>query len=225
MLDPRDVLLQNQLPVLPVPLFGPLAGMDANGERLLIAANGVFLQVRRDWLDWTERIAPAPKGLSMPFGQVCAQGGILRGGPIPERLIERFVAAGRAALPNEIAGSIVLDSATGAYDLRIHPLLANGPAKVDSLRPTLARSQSRVVDLHTHGLLPAIFSGKDNRDDQGVVLAGVFGQLDRERFAFSFRLCLNGLFVPLTEPCGSGRWTRAGVSCGALFTPDTDPIQ
>ena len=42
--DPRDAALQRACPTVPAPRFGLLPEMQ-NGQRLLIAANGVFVQV------------------------------------------------------------------------------------------------------------------------------------------------------------------------------------
>ncbi len=61
-----------------------------------------------------------------------------------------------------------------------------------------------VLDLHSHGLLDAFFSGTDNYDDgRGEVkIAGVIGNLDQPEVTASFRLCANGVFVPLKSPIG-----------------------
>ena len=55
MTDPRDEALQRACPVLAAPLFGVLPAME-NGQRVIVASNGVFVQVKRDWLDCVERL-------------------------------------------------------------------------------------------------------------------------------------------------------------------------
>ena len=50
MIDPRDEALQRACPVLAAPLFGVLPEMES-GQRVIVASNGVFVQVNRAWLD------------------------------------------------------------------------------------------------------------------------------------------------------------------------------
>ena len=54
MMDVRDIALQAACPVIAAPRFGPLPDM-VNGQRIILAANGVFVQVKLDWLRWPER--------------------------------------------------------------------------------------------------------------------------------------------------------------------------
>ena len=56
MIDPRDAALQRTCPTVAAPRFGTLPEME-NGQRVVVAANGVFIQVKLDWLDCTLRIA------------------------------------------------------------------------------------------------------------------------------------------------------------------------
>jgi len=67
-MDARDLALQASCPVLAVPRFGELPSM-GNGQRILVAANGMFVQVRLDWLDCIQRLAPAT-GFPLPYGEV-----------------------------------------------------------------------------------------------------------------------------------------------------------
>jgi PRTRC genetic system protein A len=56
------------------------------------------------------------------------------------------------------------------------------------------------VDLHSHGRLGAFWSADDDRDDNGVRVCGVFGNVDRATPTARFRLVLNGHYVPLPSP-------------------------
>lgn len=49
MIDPRDLALQGTCPTLAAPRFGALPEMK-NGQRVVVAANGVFVQMKLDWL-------------------------------------------------------------------------------------------------------------------------------------------------------------------------------
>lgn len=71
-------------------------------------------------------------------------------------------------------------------------------------RPMQAES-----DLHSHGLHGAFWSAEDDRDDNGVRVCGVFGNLDRAMPTARFRLVLNGHFVTLPNPWNSEGSERA----------------
>ena len=71
--------------------------------------------------------------------------------------------------------------------------------RIDDLR----EGEVLAVDLHSHGLHGAFWSAKDDRDDNGVRVCGVFGNLDRARPTARFRLVLNGHFVNLPNPWNS----------------------
>ena len=61
----------------------------------------------------------------------------------------------------------------------------------------MARDETVAVDLHTHGRGPAFWSADDDRDDQGIAVAGVFGLLDQPAPMACFRLVINGLYKTL----------------------------
>ena len=61
----------------------------------------------------------------------------------------------------------------------------------------MASDETVAVDLHTHGRGPAFWSADDDRDDQGIKVAGVFGLLDQPAPVACFRLVINGLYKSL----------------------------
>ena len=69
MTDPRDEALQRACPVLAAPLFGVLPAME-NGQRVIVASNGVFLQIKRDWLDCVERLGGIDTAIPLPYGKI-----------------------------------------------------------------------------------------------------------------------------------------------------------
>lgn len=71
----------------------------------------------------------------------------------------------------------------------------------------MAANKTMAVDLHTHGRLPAFWSGDDDRDDRGIKVAGVFGRLHEAQPDARFRLVINGLYRPLPHP-----WARGGAT-------------
>jgi PRTRC genetic system protein A len=202
MTDPRDQALQASCPVMAAPRFGALPEM-ANGQRLIVAANGVFVQVRLDWLDCVQRVAPAP-GIPLPYG---TQQDHLRFafGVLPIRLIEEFIAAGRQGLPNEVAGVLVYQRCTRGLRLALCEPLAASPGRIAYRRPALLDGETVAVDLHTHGCSQPYWSAEDDRDDQGIHVAGVFGGLHQPMPQAEFRLVLNGSYRALPHPWPRGR--------------------
>lgn len=198
MIDPRDEALQRACPVLAAPLFGALPAME-NGQRVIVASNGVFMQVKRDWLDCIERIGGTDVALPLPYGEVHPSIQFAFG-TIPVVLLEAFIAVGRAELPNEIAGGLIYSAQGQTLRLAIYESVRSTAHGVEYRLPCLAGDESIAVDLHTHGLLPAFWSATDDRDDRSVKVAGVFGNLDREQPSAAFRLVLNGMYRPLAHP-------------------------
>ena len=211
-LDPRDAALRSTSPVVIAPRFGPLPPMPP-GQRLIAAANGLFVQVRLDWLDCVHCLTPEGLGLPLPYGSVNEH---LRFafGLLPIRLIEQFVDAGRHSLPNESAGALIYSRSSGRLRLAICEPARCSPTRIDYRLPPMAADETLAVDLHTHGRLPAFWSDEDDRDDQGIKVAGVFGRLHEERPDACFRLGLNGLYLPLPHP-----WAASSVGAPPMAEP------
>jgi len=196
--DPRDAALVAACPCVPVPRFGELADMQV-GQRTLVARDGVFLQVRRSWLDCVLRIADLPATPPLPYGTVKARIAFSFG-VIPLTLLHNFIEAGRAALPNEVAGGLIHCAKENSLRLEVHESISAGPGGVQYRMPRLADDEAIAVDLHTHGRLPAFWSSTDDRDDQGVKVCGVFGNLHDGEPSAAFRLAVNGRFIALPHP-------------------------
>lgn len=195
--DARDVALQASCPVLAAPRFGELPPMD-NGQRILVAANGVFVQVKLDWLDCIQRLAPAT-GFPLPYGSVQERMAFAFG-RLPIDLIERFIAAGRERLPDETAGALVYSRSSASLRLVVHPPVSASPGHITYGVPAMTVDETLAVDLHTHGRLPAFWSATDDRDDTGIKIAGVFGDLHQPKPSARFRLVLNGMYRVLPHP-------------------------
>lgn len=201
-IDPRDAALLGQCPVLAVPPFGALAPMRDCGQRMLLAADGPYVEVRTPALHAVQRAGAFLPGLRLPYGRVEASL-TLPFGRFPLALMEEFIAVARAHCPSEVAGAMVYDHHSGAVRLAIHPSAGVSTASVTYSVERLPSHQSLVLDLHSHGLHPAFFSAQDDRDDNGVKMAAVVGNLDAASVTVAMRLCINGLFVPLPN-----RWER-----------------
>jgi PRTRC genetic system protein A len=202
-IDFRDAALAASCPVVGAPRFGSLEPL-AQGQRMVLANDGMYLQFRGPWLSCTTRVAAIEPGLRLPYGAMAATIEFAFGS-IPLALLEEFIERGRAALPHEAAGALVYDAASGKLTLRMHEALDAGSGHIHYRMAPLAEDEALAVDLHTHGCLGAFWSPADNRDDLGIRVCGVFGNLDRERVSARFRLALNGLYLDLPHP-----WTDAG---------------
>jgi len=198
MTDPRDDALQRACPVLAAPLFGVLPAME-NGQRVIVASNGVFLRIKRDWLDCVEHLGGIDATMPLPYGKM-APNVRFTFGTIPIALLDAFIAAGRAGLPNEIAGGLIYSQQRSTLRLAIYEPLHSTAHGIEYRMPLLARDESIAIDLHTHGLLPAFWSAIDDVDDRSVKVAGVFGNLDRDQPSAAFRPVLNGMYRPLAHP-------------------------
>ncbi|WP_426078655.1 PRTRC system protein A [Janthinobacterium sp. PSPC3-1] len=210
MLDPRDTALQAACMLIAAPRFGPLPAMPS-GQRMVLAANGLFLQVRLSWLKCLLRVGVTHPQLSVPYGTL-EEAVQFRFGPLPAGPINAFVRAGRQCLPNELAGGLVYCAGTRSLRLQLFETRFANAERVDYRLPTLAADEVLAVDLHTHGTAPAFFSSDDDRDDNGVKIAGVFGNLDQSHPSARFRLVIGGLHVPLPNP-----WEPLAGSCGGLY--------
>jgi PRTRC genetic system protein A len=157
------------------------------------------VQVKLDWLDCVQRLMPGMSGMPLPYGQV-QERVAFSFGVLPIRLIEAFIEQGRRALPNEAAGALVYSRRTRGLRLAMCEALRSSPARIDYRVPALADDETVAADLHTHGHGAPFWSSDDDRDDQGIKVAGVFGCLHHARPSAEFRLVLNGMYRALPHP-------------------------
>lgn len=210
MMDARDQALQATCPVVAAPRFGALPAMP-NGQRIIVGRNGWFVQTRLDWLDCIVTLGDDLPRMRLPYGDVSEH---LRFsfGLLPIRLIEAFIARGRACLPNEAAGVLIYSRSSGRLRLAMCEPERTSPSRIDYRRPPMAEDETVAVDLHTHGRAPAFWSGEDDRDDQGIKVAGVFGLLDQPAPSARFRLVINGLYKPLEHHPWCGPVAADGIA-------------
>ncbi|MBP6037570.1 MAG: PRTRC system protein A [Azonexus sp.] len=214
MMDVRDLALQSACPVIAAPRFGPLPDM-VNGQRIILAANGVFVQVKLDWLDCIQRLSPALP-IPLPYGGI-KERLTFTFGVLPIRLIEAFIEAGRRGLPNEVAGALIYSRRSRSLRLALCEPLDVSPHQIDYRVPAMDADETLAVDLHTHGHGLPFWSAKDDRDDQGIKVAGVLGCLHQPKPSALFRLAVNGRFHPLPHP-----W-QADTTAPHYPEPDLEP--
>jgi len=111
-------------------------------------------------------------------------------------LLHQFFPDAARNMPNEYGAWIVWNEQTG--NSRYQPLeaLSSGKGHLSIERPALKEGEHLLVDMHSHGELPAFFSSTDDKDDSGEVkLSYVLGSLGDDNQTSKIRLCLNGLFI------------------------------
>ena len=95
---------------------------------------------------------------------------------VPAALLEEAMAFFRAALPNEALLQVLWDAAAGVYRLGL-PEQDASPVRVDYGRGLLPDGLVWVMDVHSHGRLPAYFSVQDDRDERATGLYCVVGRV------------------------------------------------
>lgn len=192
-MNPVDLILQRSFPSVMVPAREPLVAMSGPGERLLVAADGVYLEIMRAWVHIIRRIARYEVDTAIPYGAVEQKTQLLCG-PVPPALVGEFLQMARRSLPNEVGAWIVWNALTREFRLAALPALSHGPQHLDYDRPALRDGESLVVDCHSHGAGKAFFSSTDDEDDcRDVKFALVLGHCDREP-STALRLCAKGIF-------------------------------
>lgn len=195
-MNPIDLALQSVTPTVMVPKFGTFEPLLRAGHRFLVAADGLWLEVRRPWVYFRRRLA-AQTEVAMPYGAL-QEDFSLSFGTVPRNLVLSFADYARTRCPLECAAWVVWNEHTKEFDLRTLAETSVGNEHVDVVRPKLDDGEHLVVDLHSHGRLPAFFSSEDDNDDKGEVkISGVVGNCDQDQLTVKFRFCANGLFIPL----------------------------
>ncbi len=198
----KDLLLQNHLPTVMVPRFEPLPLLQEKCSRLLMAADGLWIETKTAWGTFIKRIFESSRPL--PYGSVKKRVELLTG-PIPMRLLERFVTqaneSGQEGL--ETAAWIVWSPRQGWEYLELDILRQTG-GSVQFRWPDLAPESFLVLDMHSHGRGPAFFSKTDDGSDQGTAhFSLVVGHCRAGRplaeLDTAFRLCLSGFFFDYGE--------------------------
>jgi PRTRC genetic system protein A len=192
---PFDVILQSSRPTLPVPLHGALDEMTEDGDRLLLASNGIFMEVRRPWVHARVRIA-APLPVAVPWGKTKGFTKLICGTP-PQHLLQEFICFAKQVSPLE-CGAILTWREDGTWRLRILESEFASDSYLKFVRPALDEGEHFVVDVHSHGSYGAEFSRTDDLQDSNgeLKIAGVYGFVSESRPLVSWRFCNNGLLSP-----------------------------
>jgi PRTRC genetic system protein A len=196
-MDKRDAALAKSFPVVTVPKYGDFEPMAHNGQRLLIAGNGFFLEVRRDWIHAIQRCAITLGAVRYPFGDMLPFSHIAFGHQIPQ-LMAAFLSIAQRHFPDEVGGVLLYNRTSQCYTLKECASIAASSASLKYSPPSLSETESIAVDIHSHGRYEARFSSTDDADDiDGVKIAMVVGLVDTPTPTLCMRLCLSGLLLDM----------------------------
>jgi len=193
----RDAALLAQMPPVAVPPESPLAPLDRNGQRMLLAKDGLFLEVRRDWLYTIRSCGHYKPGLQTPYGHV-EETTALAGEAIPRALVRQFIAHARQASPNEIGAIITYNLTTRAWRLRMNRSVSASTGHLDYAIEPMPATEHRIVDIHSHGQGPAFISATDAVDSRGATaVVMVVGRVSEHRPVIRAYLYLQGMPIEL----------------------------
>ncbi|MBY4898685.1 PRTRC system protein A [Cupriavidus sp. AU9028] len=206
-MSPSDITLQQSFPAVMVPRSSEVAPMERQGERLLVAQNGVYLEIVRPWVRLVRKLGGYDHKTSIPYGDM-AEETALHCGRLPVELIRQFADMAMAAYPKETGAWIVWNAATHLFRLVPVTIREHSESHLRYDRPCLSTDDVLLVDCHSHGPSPAYFSPTDDEDDRyDVKFAFVLGNCVSPVPSMALRLCAKGIFEPV-EPVPSD-WYRA----------------
>lgn len=194
-----DQVLQAHTPVEVVPKYGEFVRMEAEDHRFLVCGDGLWVECRRRWV---HAILPmARQSVSaMPFGKV-KQTVDLAFKHLPSWAILRFLEEARQHHPKEVGALVSWDEATGEFEYHSCKVLNSGIGHLKQAWPRLREGVWPVLDLHSHGPIPAYFSRQDRADTgMEVIAAGVVGCLDAVKPELALSLFACGVEVKVCLP-------------------------
>lgn len=187
---PLDTALAAASPLVPN-LYAGLPEVPEGQKQIVGAADGLYVRAATPALSVCARIADA----KLPYAPL-VQSIRPKYGPIPLTLLHDFVEWAQISRNREIAA--VIETYGPGYCLRrLEPTSASG-AHI-TYDDTQVEDDALVVDLHSHGKMPAFFSSTDDESDlsrRGPYIAAVVGECGT-RDIVSFRLVAPPYLIPL----------------------------
>lgn len=193
---PLDLAAWAGMPLACVPLGAPFQPLTA-GQRLLVARDGLYLEAASPALYVRLRLASAPT----VWGSI-EPAITLVNGRIPRSLMMDLCTLSLEAHPKEMAALVLADAdAPGGY--RLHRPDGVGHVGAVTYDDTAYAEGSLVVDAHSHGPYPSVFSATDDVSDRSRLephLSLVFGACgDRETLSVAARVCVGDYLIRLTD--------------------------
>lgn len=189
-----DSMIQQAFPLRVATTECTLPFQDDAPVSYAVASDGLWQDLSSDWLALRHRVAVSD--IYLPYGPLKPMVEWKCSFP-PIAIWQAFAEQARQAMPNECAALFVWAPSTDSWRLAMRDALSASPTRVDYRNPVLEPGEIAVVDIHSHGRLPAGFSSVDDLDDAGSVkVSAVFGDLDTT-VSVAMRLCVAGLHYKL----------------------------
>lgn len=158
--------------------------------RLLAAADGLY------------EIRTTPVGtfrIRRSTPAACTEGLTLAIPRMPWTLLDALITRFRAALPHEYLANVYWEPVRAGFVV-VYPDQEASPTQVttDDATDPYDPDRPRVLQIHSHGTLPARFSPTDDADEQATGCYGVIGHLDQPLPTMRFRFACGGRHVPLS---------------------------
>lgn len=99
---------------------------------------------------------------------------------------------------DEFAVQIFYDSLKQNYELYVPEQKVSKSAVIFTRNTELERKKVLVMDVHSHGSFKAFFSEIDDRDEQGIRLYMVFGNMNKKEHSYALRAGIVGNFCELS---------------------------
>lgn len=194
---PMDVVLQKIVPTIMVHARTPFEPLAENGHRFLAAHDGLWMEVKTDWLYLCYPIAQQ-RVIPLPYGSLSPNIDI-RYGPPPITLLQRFQLDAKEACPGQAHAWITWSQLGGFRYYRLdRKRTENG--KQDVSWPELQEGENLVFNLHSHGSAPPFFSEEDTQvNAHGSYFSGVFGHCDAETQESRYCLHVKGLQIDMDD--------------------------
>lgn len=192
-----DAMILAAYPLAMASCDGPFEEMVSDGCRYIVAKNGLWREVRSDFIHCLLPIA-VRKGLTVPYGELHPFVNI-RVPTVPGEMWLEFKQAAIAAMPNECAGGILFNKKLKTWRLCMRESISASPVRVHYKEVQLQADEVLVVDIHSHGNLEAFFSDTDDRDDKGSIrFSAVMGRVGSANPQLRSRLCVIDQFLKVT---------------------------
>jgi PRTRC genetic system protein A len=192
-MDRRDIALQRSMPTVAVPKFtAEWEKTEKAGERILVAANGIFLEVTRKWGYFVRRIGSVNSVI--PYGKMEEVTQLLAP-KLPRQLLQQFNYYAQQAADQEIGACILWNEHTNQYRLKRAISLAANTISLKYQYPDFEDGDHLIIDCHSHSIHPAFFSAVDDEDDKyAVKFSYVVGNCSLAIPTTAMRLCIKGKF-------------------------------
>lgn len=193
-MDSFDQAILSTFPLTAVAPRGGVEEPTGTGIRYVAASDGLWREITLPWIRVRHLVAPTL--FPLPYGGM--QAGVeLLCGPLDVDLVRAFNQMARQAAPTEVAAAIIWNEHSGAWRLEQRNARSSSAVHVDYDEVVLGDGDHTVVDLHSHGHLPAYFSGQDDADDYGAMkFSLVVGDFNKDQPSSAMRLCMVGLMAP-----------------------------